>query len=408
MDQKISISYLEIGMYVSDLDRPWIDTPFLLEGFHVQTEKEITTLSRYCSFVYIDPSRGRAQANNVIKSTNSKIQHYLERFLQGGKKKTEYEIKTSTKKELPKVKVAVENATKSIVNIMKNIKRGEDIHFDNIEQVVDPIIDSVIRNPEAYVWLSMMKGVDEYSYRHSINNCALAIVFGRHLGIPKEELKILAVGLLMMNAGNIFIPEEILNKPGALSDGEYKLVQTHVKHSVDIIKKIKGMPRDVINIALTHHERFDGSGYPSGLTGTRIPVYGRIAAIIDCYGALTTSTCYKTAKSPYSSLQSMYNWRGTSFQSELIEQFLQCMGVYPTGTIVEMTNGVVAIVISQNATQRMRPKIMLLIDENKKHLLEYTTVDLVKEYKDSSGYPLNIRRGLDPEECGIDPTEYYL
>ena len=291
---------------------------------------------------------------------------------------------------------------------MKNIKRGEDIHFDNIEQVVDPIIDSVIRNPEAYVWLSMMKGVDEYSYRHSINNCALAIVFGRHLGIPKEELKILSVGLLMMNAGNIFIPEEILNKPGALSDEEYKVVQTHVKHSVDIIKNIKGMPREVINIAFTHHERFDGSGYPSGLTGTRIPVYGRIAAIIDCYGALTTSTCYKTAKSPYSSLQSMYNWRGTSFQSELIEQFLQCMGVYPTGTIVEMTNGVVAIVISQNATQRMRPKIMLLIDENKKHLLEYTTVDLTKEYKDSSGHPINIRRGLDPEECGIDPTEYYL
>ncbi|MCK5433402.1 MAG: HD-GYP domain-containing protein, partial [Gammaproteobacteria bacterium] len=136
--------------------------------------------------------------------------------------------------------------------------------------------------------------------------------------------------------------------------------------------------------------------------------YGRIAAIIDCYNAMTSDRAFNSAKSPYSSLQDMYNWRGTSFQPELVEQFLQCMGVYPTGTVIEMTNGEVGIVISQNSTRRMRPKIMLLLDENKKHLLEYRTVDLTKEFKDSSGYPLNIRRGLDPGECGIDPTEYYL
>lgn len=407
MEQKVNIPYLKIGMYISNLDRPWIDTPFLLEGFHIETEKDITTLSKYCSFVYIDTNRGIA-STNIIEKASSKVQHYLERFLQGGKKKIKYEVKTPTKKEIPKAKTAIESATKSIASIMKNIKEGGDINIGSIEGVVDPILSSVVRNPEAYMWLSMMKGTSDYSYSHSINNCALAIVFGRHLGIPKEELKILAIGLLMMDVGNVLISKEVLNKPGRLSDGEYKIMQTHVEHGVDILKKIKGMPGDAITIALTHHERFDGNGYPSRLLGTHIPVYGRIAAIIDCYNAMTSDRAFNSAKSPYSALQDMYNWRGTSFQPELVEQFLQCMGVYPTGTVIEMTNGEVGIVISQNSTRRMRPKIMLLLDENKKHLLEYRTVDLTKEFKDSSGYPLNIRRGLDPGECGIDPTEYYL
>jgi len=168
------------------------------------------------------------------------------------------------------------------------------------------------------------------------------------------------------------------------------------------------MNEDIINIALTHHERFDGSGYPNGLHGTRIPVYGRMAAIIDCYDAMTSNRPFSTAKSPYSALQNIYNWRGSAFQPELVEQFLQCMGVYPTGSLVEMTNGSVAIVLEQNLTQRMRPKIMLILDEEKQHLMEYKTVNLATTFEDASRMPMNIYRGLDPGAYGIDPTEYYL
>ena len=408
MDQKTSASYLKVGMYVSNLDRPWIDTPFLLEGFHIKTEEDITALSKYCSFVYIDPSRGIGSSNSLIKKASSKATHYLEIFLQGGKKKTKYEVKTSTKKELPKAKFAIENATKHIANIMHDLKKGNDISIDSIECAIEPLLDSVIRNPEAYAWLTMMQDTINYAYSHSIDNCALAIVFGRHLGIPKQELKTLAIGLLMMDTGNILIPSEILNKAEKLSEEEYETIKTHVSHSVDILRGIKGVPEDAINIALSHHERFDGTGYPSGIFGTHIPIYGRIASIVDCYNAMTSDRLFSTEKSPYSVLQNMYNWRGTSFQPELIEQFLQCMGVYPTGSIIEMTSGEIGIVISQHSTQRMRPTVMLLLDENKKHLLEYRTIDLTKQFYDSNGCPLYIRKGLDPDECGIDPTEYYL
>ena len=258
------------------------------------------------------------------------------------------------------------------------------------------------------MWLSMMQKKNKYSYSHSVDNCALAIAFGRYMGLPKKDLRNLAMGLLMMDIGNVRIPDPILNKTEKLSDVEYRIVKKHVPHSVDILKNTKGMNDDIINIALTHHERFDGSGYPSGLVGVHIPVYGRMAAIIDCYDAMTSHRPFSAAKSPYAALQDIYNWRGTAFQPELVEQFLQCMGVYPTGSLIEMASGEVGIVLDQNTTQRMRPKIMLILDSDKTQLMEYKTIDLSKTFEDSSGYPLNIYRGLDPDSYGIDPAEYYL
>ena len=408
MEHKVNISSLKIGMYVSNLDRPWIDTPFLLEGFHIETEDDIDTLNKFCSFVYIDPSRGIATDDYIVEKPKLETNSYLERYLQDNKKKVNYENTKSPKEELPQATIAIENATTQIADMMEGIREGKSLNIDSVKNIVEPILDSIVRNAEAYRWLSLMQKKRGYTYSHSVDNCALAITFGRHMGLPKKDLRTLAIGLLMMDMGNLKVPDEILNKEGRLSDAEYKIIQKHVQHSVDILRNTKGMNEDVINIAITHHERFDGSGYPYGLHGTQIPVYGRMAAIIDCYDAMTSNRSYSSAKSPYSTLQDIYNWRGTSFQPELVEQFLQCMGVYPTGSIIEMNNGEVGIVIEQNSTQRMRPKIMLLLDEDKNHLLEYKTIDLTKQFEDSTGYPLNILRGLDPGEHGIDPTEYYL
>jgi HD-GYP domain-containing protein (c-di-GMP phosphodiesterase class II) len=258
------------------------------------------------------------------------------------------------------------------------------------------------------MWLNMMQDKSAYIYSHSVDNCALAIVFGRFMGLPKKDLRTLAMGMLMMDIGNIRIPEQILNKKGRLTDAEYRIVKRHVGHSVEILKSTDGMNEDIINIALTHHERFDGTGYPNSLSGVQIPVYGRIAAILDCYLAMTTVKPFSSPKSAYTALQNIYNWRGTAFQPELVEQFLQCMGVYPTGSLVEMSNGEIGIVLEKNETQRMRPKIMLILKSDKSHFEEFEIIDLAEKYEDESGKPLNILRGIDPGSYGIDPSEYYL
>jgi len=408
MDRKVNVAFLKIGMYVSNLDRPWIDTPFLLEGFTIKTEEDLSVLSQYCSYVYIDPDRGIGATQYIEEAPRLKTNPYLERYLQDNKKKVHYENIRPTKEELPIAQVALENASNQVAHFMEDVKDGKNLDVKAVRGVVEPILDSIIRNSEAYMWLSMMQKKNAYSYSHAVDNCALALAFGRHMGLPKNDLMTLAIGLLMMDMGNVRIPDVILNKSGRLTEAEYRIVKRHVQHGVEILKSTKGMNEDIINIALTHHERFDGSGYPNALSGAHIPVYGRMAAIIDCYDAMTSQRPFSAARSPYHALQNIYNWRATAFQPELVEQFLQCMGVYPTGSIVEMSNGEVGIVLEQNVTQRMRPKIMLLLDEDKTHLVEYKTINLGKQFTDSSGNPLNIYRGLDPGEYGIDPTEYYL
>ncbi len=408
MERKVNVAYLKIGMYVSNLDRPWIDTPFLLEGFMIGNEDDLSALTSYCTYVYIDPDRGIGASEYIEESSRLKTNAYLERFLQDNKKKVEYKNTQTTKEELPAAQVALENASNQVAHIMDDVKEGKNLNIEAVRGVVEPILDSIIRNSEAYMWLSMMQKKSAYTYSHSVDNCALAIAFGRFMGLPKKDLRTLAIGLLMMDMGNVHVPEGILNKNGRLTEAEYRIVKKHVLHGVKILKETKGMNEDILNIALTHHERFDGSGYPAALTGTMIPVYGRMAAIIDCYDAMTSKRPFSAAKSPYAALQNIYNWRGSAFQPELVEQFLQCIGVYPTGSLVEMSNGEVAIILEQNLTQRMRPKIMLILNEEKAHLMEYKIVDLSKQFEDSGQQPLNIYRGLDPGSYNIDPTEYYL
>ena len=409
MDLKVNVSNLKIGMYVSNLDRPWIDTPFLLEGFTIKTEEDIDSLVRHCTYVFIDPERGVA-ADEYIEDARPRLKtnEYLERFLQDNKKQVQYENVKTAKEELPEAQLAMEMASNQVAHIMDDVKEGKNLNINAVRGVVKPILDSILRNSEAYLWLSMMQKKSAYTYSHSVDNCALAIAFGRYMGLPKKDLQTLAIGLLMMDMGNVKVPEQILNKNGRLTEAEYMIVKKHVGHGVKILQETEGMNEDIVNIALTHHERFDGSGYPNGLLGAHIPVYGRMAAIIDCYDAMTSKRPFSAAKSPYAALQNIYNWRGSAFQPELVEQFLQCMGVYPTGSIVEMTSGEVGIVLSQNLTQRMRPKIMLLLDEDKAHFSVYKTIDLSNVFEDQEGYPLNILRGLDPGSFGIDPTEYYL
>jgi HD-GYP domain-containing protein (c-di-GMP phosphodiesterase class II) len=226
--------------------------------------------------------------------------------------------------------------------------------------------------------------------------------------LPKGDLNTLAMGLLLMDIGKMKIPVEVLNKSEPLTEDEFKLVRSHVDYSVEILKKSEGIDVDIINIALTHHERFDGSGYPAGLEGTGTPVYGRMAAIIDCYDAMTSSRPYSKPVSPYAALQEIYNWRNKYFQEELVEQFLQCLGAFPTGTLVEMHSGEVGIVMAQNRTRRMSPKVMLLLDIHKKPLPEYLVIDLMNQPREYNENPLTIVRGLDPGDYGIDPAEFYI
>ncbi|MCK5001947.1 MAG: HD-GYP domain-containing protein [Gammaproteobacteria bacterium] len=404
MERKVSTFELKIGMHVSNLDRPWLDTPFLLQGFIISGDDDITALQQHCKFVYIDIEKGDEATSYMDEKPNLPSSEYVEDFLEGGKKRVDYEEKQSAFHELPAAETALEIASDKVAMLMDNLKAGENLDIGAVRNAVQPILESVIRNSDALLWVSEMQKKDAYTYSHSLDNCSLAIAFGRHLGLYKEDLRNLAMGLLLMDVGKVKVADEILNKTGTLSVEEFEEMKNHVYYGVNLLRNTPGINETIINVVLTHHERFDGSGYPSGLKGKEVPVYGRIAAIIDCYTAMTGNSTYRTAIAPHKALQTIYNWRNKYFQDELVEQFLQCLGVYPTGSLVEMSSGEVGMIMSQNRVQRLKPKIMMLLNENKKPYDVSKIVDLTIEATDSSGLELSIISGLQSGAYGIDPT----
>ena len=412
MDRKISTADLKVGMYVSQLDRPWMQTPFLLQGFFIEDQSTINKLVKYCVYVYIDTDMGEMADVYLDKAPDAttpavEVKQRLaankmaEDILNASKKPVVYTNTRTTIEELPAAREAFSKATRCVAEVMEQDALNGKLDVRKIKQAVEPILESVIRNLDAFMWLSKLEEHDNNSYEHAVQNCALGIAFGRHIGLNKRELSTLATGLLLMDIGKVKLPRTLLTKQGAYNEVETEIMRKHVAFTVEILTNTPGISEHVINIALTHHERYDGSGYPNGLVGTQIPVYGRIAAIIDCYDAMITPAPYREAISEHKALQNIYNLRDKHFQKELVEQFMQCMGVYPTGSLVELSSGAVAAVLSQNAQQKMKPKILMLLDEKKKPLRRKPVLDLEKPGK----MPLFIAKSLERNAYGIDMSQ---
>ena len=413
MDRKVSTAYLKVGMYVSKLDRPWMQSPFLIQGFFIENKTEISKLVEYCEYVFIDIEMGE-KAEMYLDTAPSvpgietkqrlASNRQVENIITTGKNTVNYVDEKTTIEELPEAKAAFEKASNCIAHMIEHDIRNGKLDIVKVKEAVEPILNSVIRNSDAFLWLSKMQDNDSYSYEHSVQNCALGIVFGRHIGLNKKELGTLAIGLLLIDVGKIKLPKALLTKCTPHTQDEVAIMRKHVAFTVEILRKAEGINEHIINIALTHHERYDGSGYPNGLVGTQTPAFGRMAAIIDCYDAMITSTPYRQAIPEHKALQNIYNSREKLFQIDLVEQFMQCMGVYPTGSLVELSSGAVAAVLSQNAEQRMKPKILMLLDGKKRPLKKHRVFDLVKQDKS----PLFIAKSLENNSYGVDIKQVRL
>jgi len=402
MERKVSTEKLKIGMYVSGLDRPWLDTPFLTQGYFINAADDVVELRKHCEYVYIDTAKG-AKADTYMDEPVVLGKHYIDDFLDHGERQVEYEDQMSVLHEFPAAEEALGTATVQIANFMDNAKRGENLDVQSIRATVQPLLDSVIRNVDAIQW-SLALEEDENLYTIAINNCSLAIAFGRHLGLYKEDMRILAMGMLLLDMGKLKIAPEILNKPGALSKAEFAVVKKHVDFGVNMLRNTRGINEDIIRMVQTHHERIDGSGYPLSLQNRQIPVFGLIAGIIDTYTAMTSKTPYREAIAPHTVLQELYKWRGKYFEAELVEQFLQCIGVFPTGSLVEMTSGEVGIVIAQNMRHRLKPTISMVLDEQKNPWEINPIVDLETDITDASGLERKILHALKAGAYGIDAS----
>ena len=225
------------------------------------------------------------------------------------------------------------------------------------------------------------------------------------MGISVEHLGLLG---LLQDAGKLKLPTALLEKSGPLTPAETELYQTHVDHTVEILNATPGLPNDLPGLASLHHEHFDGTGYPRGLRGGAIALPGMIAAIVDAFDTMIAPPPQGKHMSPSNALNLIYKGRGTLFQPALVEQFIQCVGVYPVGGAVELNTGEVGVVIAQNPLRRLQPRVMVVKDAKGNESRPYKMLDLAREPKATADEVYRIRRTLEYDAVQIDPRELFL
>lgn len=417
---RIDTNDLRVGMYVVELDRPWLDTPFPFQGFHVNGLKELQQVRRLCRYVYIDPDLTVGREAVHLPRAPGAVAFSPKRTPKAGNPplhqrvalappiKSRYRDLIHVEEEITAARAVHTRARQAIDHVFNDVRLGQALPTQDAKAAVSEMVESVIRNPDALVWLTHLKKKDDYTSIHSMNVCILALAFGRHLGLSKNSLLHLGIGGLLHDVGKMRVKHEILVKPDILSEEEMALMRNHATYGHEILLASKDIPPGAAEIAWSHHERMDGTGYPRGLKGEAIGYFSRIIGIIDVYDAITSERFYHNAITSLEALEKMYEWRGSSFDTALVEQFIQCLGIYPAGSEVEMSSGEVGVVISVNREHRLRPKVMLLLDADKTRYDPPRLVDLMRKTHDDRGQAYDIHTVLERGAYDINVKELLL
>ena len=421
MKKKIDVIDLRPGMYISELDRPWLETPFLFQGFELQTSQEMDLIKQHCQYVYIDlekgadvlPSRNPAEHESrmrAIQVEEERIERTVRQLADSAaipRARPAYVDQVPLEKEIVRAREVETDAREVMHEIIRDVQKDKDFNIARATKAVTAMVESILRNPDAMVCLTYLRNISEYTALHSIRTCILGIAFGRHLVLTKDELIALGLGFLMHDVGMVKIPREILTKPAGLNTQEFETMKRHVGWSVAILNKSGGIPPLAMQVVQQHHERRDGAGYPVRLKGDAISQAGLIGSIVDVYDAITSDRTYSGGLSAEDALKRMYEWREKDFHPQLVEDFIRCMGIFPIGSLVELSTGSVGVVITINRARRLKPKVALVLTANKTPYEHKVITDLM-EHTDGKGQEIKISRVLPVGSYGIHPMDHIV
>jgi len=504
---------LRIGMFVCELDRPWLESPFMLQGFLIEDQPLLDQVREVCRFVYVDRTRSTGDAwraepespseapqeraaalgafqvphearrrpvdffallralrsssrDNTVAAPDqaaSDIAPWLHIYPDvlparpggvgeahpegyssrspahpssrplvagivhskrsgsdgvardepraggGGPAGMIYaEPAVPVEEEIVSALPLVGRAQSLLAQIAQDVQRSLNPDLERLRGVVSEMVLSVARNPDALLWLARLRRTDQYSYDHSLDVSAHVMIFGRYLGLGDEAVATLGMAGMLQDVGKLRLPVRLLHKKGALSPREYEILRTHVDFSLQILAASPHATPQMLDIVGRHHERCDGSGYPHGLKGDAVGLMAEIAGLCDVYCAMTRERPYGEAASSQVALDAVRAQRGTGFSESTVDQFVQCVGLYPVGTLVELNTGEVAVVVAQNRIRRLKPRVMILLGPDKKPNSYPHTLDLLYDRASATGAPYAIVRALPPGAFGVDPSEFYL
>jgi HD-GYP domain-containing protein (c-di-GMP phosphodiesterase class II) len=520
--EEINVGRLKLGMYVTELDRSWVGTPFMLQGFILDDQADIDKLQSLCKFVYIDrtksignqfaatktlnvaikregtvlrasdPSKNKVSITSKQNPVSGKtsfldilrdLKNYqapqnAERVSQDG---TMYNVKhganTAAEAAFPytesshqqksiteniaedvggffsglfkkrnKLKTNVDKATENSKSasetddsyritiyeeeppvedeialiypvyeqsqiatraIFDAIANEQNLDLTAVSEILDNMVESIGRSPDALLWLAKLKQTDDHAYNHALNVSITLMAFGNFLALSQKQIKEIGLAGLLQDVGKVKLSADVMLKEGKLTREEYDYAKKHVDESLKILESAPDIPMSVTTMVAQHHERIDGSGYPNQLRESLIGLTSQIAGLIDTYCAITSHKTYAKGVFHQEALDRIHQLSGKQFSNVLVDQLVQFMGMYPVSSLVALNTGEVGVVIQQNQVRRMLPRLMLLLGPDKVRYTSPIVLNLLNSPPTPTGEPYRITKSLAPDSYGLNPSDFF-
>lgn len=387
MEKSISVKELAPGMYVVRYGQGTFADPFVHVERRLMSRAEIRDA--------LPPGIGR-----VVVDTDKG--HPLSDSEQG----LEENDSVGLEEEFPVAEKLYSEAVSYARVFMEDVRRGKPLDYRESLPLVDHFIASVFRNESAAASISRLRKFDEYTFTHCTNVSILAVILGKNLGLQQNKLELLGVAGLFHDVGKARIPEQILNKPGKLTEREFNIMKTHPLEGYKVLQGGQGIHSEVLKGVVEHHERFDGRGYPMNVSGENLGSFSRILAVVDVYDALTSKRVYKPSIAPSKALAMLYTGRGDKFDPAYVESFIKCMGIYPVGSFVRLTGGEYGVVCDVNAEQPLKPKVKIVFDAKMRaHPPRMVDLSLAEPGREPD---LEIADCINPADYKIDVSRLFF
>ena len=402
MLKKVDSSQLKVGMYIHDLSCDWMTHPFVRNRFLIGSEDEIRKiLNAGIHDVVIDSDKGLDVQD---APTLAEAQAQTEAELAMIAAKPVVVTRVSLGEELKRAAMIRHQASGLVRTVMQDARLGKAIELDQVTPVVQNITESILRNPGALVGLLRIKTKDDYTFLHSVSVCTLLVAFCRSRNMDADTTYQAGLGGLLHDTGKALVPDQILNKPGPLTDEEFAVIKKHPKDGYDILLKTPEVGPIPLDITLHHHERRDGSGYPDKQGEGTISELAQMAAIVDVYDAITADRCYHKGMSAAEALRKIYEWSKFHFNPTYAQEFMRCVGIYPVGTMVMLESGRLGVVIEPHETNLLAPKVNVFFNTRKNVYIKPETLDLSKGLGFGGGD--KIVRHESPQKWNVDPMKF--
>lgn len=397
MLKKINVRDVKLGMYLQEICGSWMDHPFWKKSFELTEPKDLKTLTE-CGIqeVWIDTDKGADVASATGGMSEAEAQQKIDIKLQQAAQSTAKAVpRVAVQQELAQARKIHGKAKEAVTLMFQEARMGKALQLDEVTSLVDDISLSIARNPEAFLSISRLKNKDNYTYLHSVAVCALMIALGKQMGLDQALLKDLGMAGLLHDIGKMMIPDEVLNKPGRLTDGEFFVVKNHPLRGWEILRGSEGVSAIALDVCLHHHERMDGAGYPDKLSGEALSLFARMGGVCDVYDAITSNRCYKSGWEPAEAIRKMAEWQEGHFDNTVFHAFVKTIGIYPSGTLVKLKSTRLAVVIEQSEKNLLTPVVKVFYSTKTNEPIQPEIIDL-SQSTDS------ILNAEDPQKWGFD------